>query len=104
NDFIRSLIKRNYFRNDVNSELGSFAVKGDLVLIQPVYDNSFMIRVDFFGDEIESIKTMHPITKEVFASYDEFLLFPGDAYTVNNDILKQTVELAKIELEERIAY
>ncbi|NES52481.1 excinuclease ABC subunit B, partial [Escherichia coli] len=57
-----------------------------------------------FGDEIESIKTMHPITKEVFASYDEFLLFPGDAYTVNNDILKQTVELAKIELEERIAY
>ncbi len=104
NDFIRMLIKRNYFRNDANSELGSFAVKGDLVLIQPVYDNSFMIRVDFFGDEIESIKTLHPITKEVFQSYNEFLLFPGDAYTVNNDIIKQTVELAKIELDERIAY
>ncbi len=104
NDFIRMLIKRNYFRNDANSELGSFAVKGDLVLIQPIYDNSFMIRVDFFGDEIESIKTLHPITKEVFQSYNEFLLFPGDAYTVNNDIIKQTVELAKIELDERIAY
>lgn len=47
-----------------------------------------MIRVDFFGDEIELIKIMYLIIKEVFVSYDEFLFFFGDVYIVNNDIFK----------------
>ncbi|WP_406617529.1 excinuclease ABC subunit UvrB [Mycoplasmopsis adleri] len=104
NDLLRMLIRRNYARNDVALEMGNFSVKGDIVYIRPAYDDSFIIRLDFFGDELESIKTCHPVTREVIETYDDYLIFPGDAYTVNMDIIKKTCELAKIELEERIKY
>ncbi|WP_029513207.1 excinuclease ABC subunit UvrB [Mycoplasmopsis primatum] len=104
NDFIKELIRRNFERNDVALDMGIFAVKGDVIYIYPAYDDSFVIRIDFFGDEIDSIKTINPITKEVEQNHNEFLIFPGDAYTVNNDILQKTVTLASMELKERIEF
>ncbi|QSB07270.1 excinuclease ABC subunit UvrB [Mycoplasma tauri] len=104
NDFIRMLIQKNYQRNDLVTEMGTFSVKGDTVYIMPAYTSEFMIRVDFFGDEIDTIVTINPLTKEKIMSHNELLIFPGDAYTVNNDIIKKTCELAKVELTERIDY
>lgn len=104
NDFFRELIRRNFLRNDVDLGLGNFSAKGDVVYIKPAYDDSFLIRVDFFGDEIDLIQTIHPVTKEPYKTYDKFMIYPGDAYTVNVDIVKKTCELAKLELEERIEY
>ncbi|WP_232842154.1 excinuclease ABC subunit UvrB, partial [Mycoplasma tauri] len=104
NDFIRMLIQKNYQRNDLVTEMGTFSVKGDTVYIMPAYTSEFMIRVDFFGDEIDTIVTINPLTKEKIMSHNELLIFPGDAYTVNNDIFKKTCELAKVELTERIDY
>lgn len=103
-ELIKMLIKRNFLRNDIALELSNFSVKGDIMYIRPAYDETFLIRIDFFGDEIDSIKTLDPITKDVIKDYDDFLIFPGDAYTANTDIIKKTCQLALLELEERIKY
>ncbi|WP_338822925.1 excinuclease ABC subunit UvrB [Mycoplasmopsis felifaucium] len=103
-ELIKQLIKRNYSRNDVTLEMGNFSVKGDLVYIRPAYDESFIIRLDFFGDELDSISTCDPITKEVLEKHKDLIIFPGDAYTVNVDIIKKTCALAQIELDERVKY
>ncbi|WP_027334957.1 excinuclease ABC subunit UvrB [Mycoplasmopsis felifaucium] len=103
-ELIKQLIKRNYSRNDVALEMGNFSVKGDLIYIRPAYDESFIIRLDFFGDELDSISTCDPITKEVLRKHNDLIIFPGDAYTVNIDIIKKTCALAQIELDERVKY
>ncbi|VEU75159.1 excinuclease ABC subunit B [Mycoplasmopsis maculosa] len=104
NDFFKNLIRRNYTRNDTELVLGSFSSKGDLIYIRPAYDDSFIIRVEFFDDEIDGIKICHPVTKEVIENHKKIIIYPGDAYTVNVDIIKKTCELARIELRERIKY
>ncbi|MGV2392938.1 UNVERIFIED_CONTAM: excinuclease ABC subunit UvrB [Campylobacter lari] len=104
NDFLRELIRRNYARNDISLEMGNFSTKGDLVYIRPAFDDTFIIRVDFFGDEIDNISICHPVTRDAIKQLDEYIIFPGDAYTTNVDIIKKTCELVKLELEDRIKF
>ncbi|MGY5139503.1 excinuclease ABC subunit UvrB [Mycoplasmopsis gallinarum] len=101
---MRKLIFRNYLRNEINEEMGTFNSKGDIVYIRPAYDDSFLIRVDFFGDEIDSIKTCHPITKDIIESFDKITIYPGDAYTVDKSIISRAAELIKLELVERVNF
>ncbi|WP_029609042.1 excinuclease ABC subunit UvrB [Mycoplasma simbae] len=104
NDFLRELIQKNYKRNEVDNDLGTFSSKGDVVFIRPAHSDQFLIRVDFWGDEIDSISTCHPVTKSVFEKFKKYRIFPGDAYTVGADLTRQVVEKIGIELEKRIEY
>ncbi|MBU4690601.1 excinuclease ABC subunit UvrB [Mycoplasma sp. ES3157-GEN-MYC] len=104
NDFLKELVQKNYNRNEVELTLGSFSSKGDIVFIRPAHSFEFLIRVDFFGDEIEKISTCHPVTKQIFETYKKFRIFPGDAYTVGSELTKQVVEKIGKELDERIEY
>lgn len=103
-EFLKKLIARNYERNEVDLKMGTFSTKGDIVFIRPADDESYVIRVDFFGDEIESIKTCDPITKDVIASHHHFTIFPGDAYTVDRDVIHEACEKIRVELAQRIKY
>ncbi|WP_027120421.1 excinuclease ABC subunit UvrB [Mycoplasmopsis lipofaciens] len=103
-DFLKQLVLKNYQRNEVDSTLGSFSSKGDIVFIRPAHDDQYLIRVDFFGDEIDSIKTVHPVTKEVLESFKKFTIFPGDAYTVDHDVINEACLKIQQELQERIKY
>ncbi|BAP01209.1 excinuclease ABC subunit B [Mycoplasmopsis californica HAZ160_1] len=104
NDFLRELVQKNYKRNETDLILGSFSSKGDVVFIRPAHTEEFVIRVVFWGDEIETINTCHPVTKAVFEQFKRYRIFPGEAYTVSNDLTRQVVEKIEIELEERIKY
>ncbi|MCS4537002.1 excinuclease ABC subunit UvrB [Mycoplasma sp. CSL7475-4] len=103
-DFFKKLIQKNYKRNEVDQDLGTFSSKGDTVFIRPAHSDEFMIRVDFWDDEIEKISTVNPLTKTVIQTHKQFRIFPGDAYTVGNELVKKVVEEIGEELEKRIEY
>ncbi|VEU60957.1 UvrABC system protein B [Mycoplasmopsis bovigenitalium] len=104
NDFLKELVKKNYKRNETDLELGTFSSKGDVVYIRPAHSSEFLIRVDFWGDEIEKISTCHPITKNVFDVYKKYQIFPGDAYTVSTELTKEVVKNIEKELQQRIEF
>ncbi|WP_406615164.1 excinuclease ABC subunit UvrB [Mycoplasmopsis hyopharyngis] len=104
NDFLKILVKRNYNRNDVDLVSGTFMVKGDFVFINPAYVSDEIIRIDFFGDEIEAINICDSITRIKKFDVPKYRIFPGDAYTVDNDVTKNACDQIEQELEERIKY
>ncbi|TQC53956.1 excinuclease ABC subunit UvrB [Mycoplasmopsis mucosicanis] len=103
-DFFKELILKNYKRNDVDMQLGTFSSKGDSVLIRPAHSSEFLIKVDFWEDEIEKISTCHPLTLAQFDSFSKYRIFPGDAYTVGDSLTQEVVKKIGIELDERIEY
>ncbi|UUD34974.1 excinuclease ABC subunit UvrB [Mycoplasmopsis caviae] len=103
-EFFKKLVQRNYKRNQIDLELGSFSSKGDAVYIQPAHSDQYLIRIDFFGDEIDSITTCHPLTKEIIEHHKQYTIFPGDAYTVDRSVINEACEKILEELEERIKY
>ncbi|WP_406618160.1 excinuclease ABC subunit UvrB [Mycoplasmopsis lipophila] len=104
NDFLKILVKRNYQRNDVDLNTGNFTVRGDSIFIKPSYASDELIRIDFFGDEIENICLCDKITRIKIQDFKEYKIFPGDAYTLSNDIMEKACNEIEIELEERIKY
>ncbi|WP_029905794.1 excinuclease ABC subunit UvrB [Mycoplasmopsis opalescens] len=103
-DFARLLIQKNFERNDFEPNFGNFSLKGEVLYIHPAYTDEFLIRIDFFDDEIEAIKLVDPITKKVISNHEKFTIFPGDAYTVDNDVVAYAIEKIKAELAQRIKY
>lgn len=103
-EFFKKLVQRNYKRNQIDLELGTFSAKGDAVYIQPADSDEYQIRVDFFGDEIDSIATCDPITKEVIERFSHYTIFPGDAYTVDRSVIDEACDKILVELDERIKY
>lgn len=102
--FFTKLVKRHYSRNNIGFESGNFSVKGDIVEIFPSWTNEFLIQVGFFGDEIESIAQIHPITKNIIKKLHSYVIFPASTYTIRQSIIDSAVEQIKIELVERLKY
>lgn len=103
-DFFTNLVKRHYSRNNISLESGNFSAKGDIVEIFPSWTNEFLIQVGFFGDEIESITKIHPITKKAIKTYNSFIIFPASTYTIRQSILDKAVEKIRAELVDRLKY
>ncbi len=101
---LRKLVTLQYERNDINLTRNKFRVKGDVVEIYPAYSDHRIIRVEFFGDEIDRITEIDPVTGEYLASIKHAAIYPASHYIVSGDKIKEaTLELER-ELEERIAY
>ncbi len=98
------LVEIHYERNDVDFHRGVFRVRGDRVEIFPAYEEDRAIRIDFFGDEIESISEIDPLRGEVLRRLDELTLFPASHYVTEKGTLQRAVETINAELKERIAY
>ncbi len=101
---IRDLIDIQYDRNDLDVERGTFRVRGDVVEIYPAQGGDYLIRVEFFGDEIDRITEVDPLTGKVHAALNHISIFPASHYVVAPDKIKKACDNIEIELKERIQY
>lgn len=100
---LRQLTDIQYTRNDVEFARGIFRVRGDVVDIFPAGEE-IAYRVEFFGDEIERITKLHPLTGEVLEVMEELVVFPGSHYVTPQQKVQQAVTQVEQELDERLAY
>ncbi|EFF41575.1 excinuclease ABC subunit UvrB [Mycoplasmopsis alligatoris] len=103
-DFLRTLVKIKYDRNDIDNPPGSFSVKGDTILISPADSEDYLLRIDFFGDTIEEISHVDKITKNVIKTFKTYFIYPGEAYTVSNSVFDTILPMIKQEMENREKY
>ena len=99
---LRRLVEIQYTRNDMTFTRGTFRVRGDTLEIFPVYEEH-AVRVEFFGDEIERLMTLHPVTGEVITEDDELYVFPATHYVAGPERMERAIGGIETELEERLA-
>jgi excinuclease ABC subunit B len=99
---IRNFVNMQYQRNDVDFSRGKFRVRGDTIEIIPVYEEH-AIRVELFGDEIEAIYALHPLTGEVLKRLESVSVFPATHYAASSETMKKAIVTIKEELKERLA-
>ena len=101
-EFLRMLVDIQYARNDVAFTRGTFRVKGDVVDIIPAYEE-LAVRVEFFGDEIDSLYYLNPVTGDVVKQVEELRIFPATHYVAGPERMERAIEEIKMELTERLA-
>ena len=97
---LRKLVDMQYQRNDIEFVRGNFRVRGDTVEIIPMYEE-LAIRIEFFGDEIEALSYLHPVTGEVIRNVDTVAVFPGSHYVASTEVMQRAISKIREELEER---
>lgn len=103
-DLLKRLVSIQYERNDVNFIRNKFRVRGDVVEIYPAYAFETAIRVEFFGDEIDRISEINPLTGEVKSVVEHVAIYPASHYIVPPDKMNEALEEIEQELEERVRY
>jgi len=103
-DVQRRLVFMQYERNDVSFHRGTFRTRGDVVDIFPVHEEDRSIRVEYFGDTIESITVIDPLRGVVHEKLDEYTVFPGSHFVTSKDNLQRACESIKEELGGRLAF
>ncbi len=99
---LRALVDIQYARNDLAGTRGTFRVRGDTVEIFPMYEEN-AVRVEFFGDEIEALSTLHPLTGTVISVDQEVALFPASHYVAGPERMEHAISGIEAELEVRLA-
>ena len=100
-DLLRQFVNMQYARNDMDFHRGTFRVRGDTVEIIPMYEEH-AIRIEFFGDEIEAIYTLHPLTGEIIREEDEMYVFPASHYVAGPERMARAIASIEDELQERL--
>ncbi|HJG45690.1 excinuclease ABC subunit UvrB [Corynebacterium variabile] len=100
--FLRLLVDIQYDRNDVSFTRGAFRVKGDTVDVIPAYEE-LAVRVEFFGDEIDSLFYIHPLTGDVIREVEEIRIFPATHYVAGPERMEKAMADIRDELEHRVA-
>ncbi|PHR30640.1 MAG: excinuclease ABC subunit B [Desulfotalea sp.] len=98
----RRLVFMQYERNDISFHRGTFRVRGDVLDIFPAHEEDISIRVEFFGDTVESISVIDPLRGVVHERIDEYTVFPGSHFVTSTDRLQRATDAIKIELSERL--
>ena len=101
-ELISKLVEIQYDRNDVNFVRNKFRVRGDVVEIYPVYTSDTAIRVEFFGDEIDRITEINPLTGEIKNTVSHVAIYPASHYVIAPDKLEGALESIKSEMEDRV--
>ena len=101
-DLLRKFVDMQYKRNDIAFTRGTFRVRGDTVEIIPVYEE-LAIRIEFFGDEIDRISTLHPLTGDVIAHESQVHIFPASHYVAGPERMERALKTIQQELDERTA-
>ncbi|MEL4504105.1 excinuclease ABC subunit UvrB [Luteococcus sp. H138] len=99
---LRRLVEIQYARNDLAGTRGTFRVRGDTLEVFPMYEEN-AVRIEFFGDEIEALSTMHPLTGEVLTTDQEMYIFPATHYVAGPERMERAIASIEVELEERLA-
>ncbi len=103
-EVLRKLINMQYSRNEIDFKRGTFRAKGDIVEIYPSNQNESAIRVEFWGDEIEKISEINPLTGKVIATRNHIMIFPNSHYVTTKDKMERAIITIEQELQERIKY
>ncbi len=101
-EFLRELIRIRYTRNNVDFSRGNIRVRGDIVEIFPPYEEDRALRVEFFGDFVEKISWMDPLTAQMYEELDQIGIYPGSHYATGEDNLKRAIQTIQAELQVRI--
>ena len=99
---IRRFVSMQYQRNDIDFSRGNFRVRGDTIEIIPMYEE-LAIRIEMFGDQIEALYALHPLTGDVVKTMDAVAVFPGSHYTAGPEAIRRAIVTIKQELQERLA-
>ncbi|MCM1175483.1 MAG: excinuclease ABC subunit UvrB [Blautia sp.] len=101
---IRELIDIQYTRNDMDMEHGCFRVRGDVLEVYPAEGGDYLVRVEFFGDEIDRIVQTDPLTGQVHATLEHIAIFPASHYVVPQEKIREACRNIEKEMEERVRY
>lgn len=99
---LRALVAIQYTRNDMAFTRGTFRVRGDTVEVFPVYEEH-PVRIEMFGDEIERMMTLHPVTGEIITEDEEMYIFPATHYVAGPERMSRAIGDIEVELEQRVA-
>ena len=99
---LQSLVDIQYERNDIDFQRGRFRVHGDVVEIFPASHDERALRVEFFGDEIDRIREIDPLTGEVFGDRNHVAIFPATHFMTNDDQLERAIDGIQHELDDRL--
>jgi excinuclease ABC subunit B len=102
NDLLGRLADIQYTRNDLDFQRGTFRVRGDVVELHPSYE-SFAVRIEFFGDSIEHISYINPISGEILAVEEQVFIYPAQHYVMPAERIVSAIDSIKAELEQRLA-
>jgi len=102
NDLLGRLADIQYSRNDIDFQRGTFRVRGDVVELHPSYE-SFAVRIEFFGDEIEQISYINPISTEILAVEEQVFIYPAQHYIMPGERIESAIESIQAELKLHLA-
>ena len=98
---ILQLVKMNYIRNDISFERGVFRMRGDAIEIWPAYKQT-AYRIEFFGDEVDAIFEIHPLTGEILSKFNQMAIFPATHFVLNEEGKEAAIRSIQNELEDRL--
>ena len=104
NELLRKLINLQYTRNELDFKRGTFRAKGDIVEVYPSDESETAIRISFWGDEIEKLEEINPLTGKVIGVRNHIMIFPNSHYVTTEDKMERAIKTISQELEERIKY
>ena len=104
NEIMKKLVTMQYNRNELDFKRGTFRAKGDILEIYPSDESESAIRVEFWGDEIEKISEINPLTGKVIAARNHVMIFPNSHYVTTSDKMERAIGTIEEELQERIKY
>ena len=103
-DLMQSLVEIHYQRNDYDFHRGTFRVRGDVLEIIPAYRHEQALRIEFFGDEVDAIQEIDPLSGEILSSLDRTVIYPASHYVSDRENLKRAMADIREELRERLAW
>ena len=101
-ELLRTLVTEQYTRNDLSFTRGTFRVRGDTIEVFPVYEE-LAVRIEMFGDEVERLYYLHPLTGEVVREVEELFVFPASHYVAGPDRMERAIRGIEAELEQQLA-
>ncbi len=104
NEILKKLIEIQYERNHIDFHRGCFRVNGDVLDIFPSNSNEMVLRVEFFGDEIDRLTEINPLTGEILGERSHIAVFPASHYATTTDKMERAIKTIEEELEERIQF
>ena len=104
NEVLRKLIEIQYERNNIDFHRGTFRVNGDVVDVFPANSNEKVLRIEFFGDEIDRITEIDPITGEILGARNHIAVFPASHYATTTEKMKEAIKTIEEEMKDRVEY
>ena len=103
-ELLTYLVDRQYQRNDIEQSKGTFRVRGDVIEIVPGHSESWLVRIELFGDEVERICEVDPLTGKVLGAYHTYTIYPAYGYVTKREQMLKACDTISAELKERLKY